>query len=61
VQVLHPELAQQIMTWLVSKKLAPNELLFPISAHSGGIERKTAKMMRRDLHAARKAWLKYRR
>ena len=58
VQVLHPELAEQITVWLATKKLAPNELLFPISARSGGTERKTAKMMRRDLNAARKAWLK---
>ena len=58
VQVLHPELAEQITVWLATKKLDPNELLFPISARSGGTERKTAKMMRRDLNAARKAWLK---
>jgi site-specific recombinase XerD len=58
-QVLHPELARQLQAWLATKpKLGPEDLLFPVSARAGGIERKTHKMMQHDLESARKAWLK---
>ena len=58
-QVLHPELARQLQTWLATKpKLGPEDLLFPVSARAGGIERKTHKMMQHDLESARKVWLK---
>jgi hypothetical protein len=45
--------------WLATKQcLTPNQLLFPISRHvPGGIERKTEKMVQRDLMAARDRWL----
>jgi len=57
-QVLHPELARQLRAWLAGKQLGPGQLLFPISGRvPGGIERKTHVMMRRDLHAAREAWI----
>lgn len=56
-QVLHPELARRIAAWLEVKNVENTELLFLITARSGGLERKTEKMMRVDLAAARSAWL----
>jgi len=58
-QVLHPELAEQLRAWLATKgPLAGHQLLFPISGRvPGGTNRKTHKMMRRDMQAARKKWL----
>jgi integrase len=58
-QVLHPELARQLRDWLATKKrLTADEPLFPISGRvRGGIDRKTHKMIERDLMAARDAWL----
>jgi integrase/recombinase XerD len=58
-QVLHPELVRQLQEWLATKIfLSPDQLLFPISPQvPGGIERKTEKMVLRDLEAARDRWL----
>lgn len=58
-QVLHPELVRQLQVWLDSKRnVAPNKPLFPVSGRvPGGTERKTHKMMQRDLAAARTKWL----
>ncbi len=58
-QVLHPKVVQLLESWLATKpKLQPGDLLFPVSgAVPGGVERKTAKMMRLDLEAARRAWI----
>jgi len=58
-QVLHPELAARLRKWLDTKKhVGPGELLFPVSGKiPGGRERGTAKMMRKDLGAARKKWI----
>lgn len=58
-QVLHPEVAQQMQDWLTAQgRISPDQLLFPISEMVPGcIERKTAKMMKRDLEAARDEWL----
>jgi len=58
-QVLHPEVVRQLKEWLATKKQPlPNEPLFPISGRvPGGVHRKTSKMMKRDLAAARKKWL----
>ncbi len=39
-------------------KLGPEDLLFPVSARVGGIERKTHKMVQHDLESACMAWLK---
>ena len=57
--VLHPELARQFREWLASKRrLKPGQPLFPISGGvPGGTERKTHKMIERDLMAARDKWL----
>ena len=58
-QILHPEVARQLQDWLNTKpKLGPSTLLFPVSGKvPGGIERKTHKMMRLDLEAARTRWI----
>jgi integrase/recombinase XerD len=58
-QVLHPELARQLQMWLAKKtSLTSTTPVFPISGRvPGGIDRKTHKMMHRDLDAARKKWL----
>ena len=58
-QVLHPELVRQLKVWLATKeRLKPGEPLFPISGRvPGGVDRKTHKMLERDLMAARDKWL----
>jgi integrase len=58
-QVLHPEVVRQLKEWLAAKThLDPNKPLFPISGRvPGGIQRKTSKMIERDLMAARDKWL----
>ena len=58
-QVLHPDVVTRLTEWFAQNETAPTQILFPVSGKvPGGIERKTAKMMRRDLAAARAAWLK---
>lgn len=59
-QVLHPELVRLLKDWLTTKKfLKPDRPMFPISGRvPGGIDRKTHKMIERDLMAARDKWLK---
>ena len=58
-QILHPEVVKLLEEWLATKPdLAPNTLLFPVSGPiPGGKERKTHKMMKRDLEGARKTWI----
>ena len=58
-QVLHIEVAKRLREWLKTKQdHGPDDLLFPVSAKvAGGTERRTSKMMRRDLKAARKKWI----
>lgn len=57
-QVLHEALVTRLRAWLERKKPSRDELLFPVSGKvPGGIERKTAKMMKLDLAAARSNWL----
>jgi integrase len=58
-QVLHPELARQLESWVATKtRLTPSTPLFPVSGRvAGGTDRKTYKMMRLDLAAARKKWI----
>lgn len=59
-QILHPEVVRRLKAWLVTKvELKSDESLFPISGRvPAGKERKTHKMMRLDLEAARQAWIK---
>ena len=59
-QVLHPEVVRQLREWLATKRAiwSRDEPLFPISGRvPGGVERKTNKMIERDLMAARDKWL----
>jgi len=56
--VLHESVVARLTNWLSTKKFDSDTLLFPVSGKiEGGVERKTAKMMRVDLAAARKLWL----
>ena len=58
-QVLHPDVAKRIQAWIETKKrLGPGTILFPISNRvPGGVNRRTSKMIERDLMAARDKWL----
>lgn len=58
-QVLHPEVVRSLKEWLATKPdLEPDAPLFPISGKvTGGTERKTHKMMQRDLETARQGWI----
>ena len=58
-QVLHAEVVRQLREWLATKRhVRPDQPLFPISGRvPGGVDRKTNKMMKRDLMAARDKWL----
>jgi integrase/recombinase XerD len=57
-QVLHPELVKLLREWLSAKRMAPDKPMFPISGRvPGGIERKTNKMIERDLKDARGKWI----
>ena len=56
VQVLHAVLVERFRKWLANRKSTECEILFPVSRLTGA-ERKTAKMMREDLAAARRKWL----
>lgn len=56
--MLHPELVRQLKAWLTTKTLKGDEPLSPVSGRvPGGVERKTSKMIRRDLAAARECCL----
>jgi len=59
-QISHAEVVRLLREWLATKpRVGADGLLFPISGKvPGGTERKTHKMMRRDLEAARKKWIK---
>jgi len=58
-QILHPEVVRRLNEWLATKPdLKVDDLLFPVSGRvPGGKERKTHKMMKLDLEAARKKWI----
>jgi len=58
-QVLHRVVVERLREWLEDKRaLAADALLFPVSAKiPGGVDRRTSKMMRADLKAARKKWI----
>jgi hypothetical protein len=57
-QVLHLDVVARLRGWLETKNSLPgNALLFPISDKvPGGVDRRTSKMMKADLKAARKKW-----
>jgi integrase len=57
-QILHPQVVQLLRAWVKSKAPDSDKLLFPISGRvPGGTERRTDKMVRRDLASARKTWI----
>jgi integrase/recombinase XerD len=58
-QILHPELVRRLQEWMATNcSRAPDGLLFPVSGRvPGGTERKTHKMMKLDLKAARTKWI----
>jgi integrase/recombinase XerD len=58
-QVLHPELVILLKEWLTTKKqLGSDQILFPVCNRVPGCwDRKTHKMIERDLMAARDKWL----
>jgi len=53
---LHVTVVARLKVWLASRNLSANDPLFELR-QSKGHWRKTAKMMRKDLEAARKKWL----
>ena len=55
-QVLHPGLATRVREWIAAKNPEQGELLFPVLKRAGAVDRKTSKMMRLDLQAARQKW-----
>ena len=57
IQPLHPDLVVKLMEWIERRGFATDEILFPISERTCGVERKTYVMIRKDLAAARKLWL----
>jgi integrase len=57
VQFLHPDVVSFFQTWIAKKNPKPDEILFPVSARTCGTERKTAKMVERDLASAREVWI----
>ncbi|GHT37795.1 hypothetical protein FACS189427_11220 [Planctomycetales bacterium] len=54
---MHLSLVEKLKEWLATKNPKNNEILIPVSNGSGGVERKTSKMMRIDLNAARTFWI----
>jgi integrase len=58
VQILHPDIVEHFLKWLeVRKPESEDEILFPISEASCGVERKTSGMMEFDLTSARNFWI----
>jgi len=57
VLILHPDLVKRLTAWLALKKPESNEILFPVSKRSGGVDLKTSKMIRFDIESARTFWV----
>lgn len=58
VQILHPDIVERFLAWLEIRRPAnEDEILFPISEASCGVERKTSGMMEFDLTSARNFWI----
>jgi integrase len=56
--VLHLDIADHFKKWLeIRQPASDDEILFPISETSCGVERKTSDMMAFDLMAARQFWI----
>ncbi len=58
VQILHPDIVARFLEWLeIRCPVNEDEILFPVSLASCGVERKTASMMEFDLTSARNFWI----
>lgn len=57
VQVLPVEVVEKIKEWLELRVPKHESLLFPLTKETCGIDRRTSKMMKRDLQSARDAWI----
>ena len=58
VQILHPDLVELLGEWLVKRNpKSDDEILFPISKKTCGVDRRTAAMMQYDLGCARRFWI----
>lgn len=57
VIALHPDVVERFTKWVEWKKPKMDDILFPISERSCGVERRTSRMVEVDLKAARDAWL----
>ena len=57
-QILHPDIVERFQAWLeVRCPASEDEILFPISLASCGVERRTSGMMEFDLTSARCFWI----
>lgn len=54
---LHLSLVEKLKQWLAMKNPKSNEILIPVSKQAGSVDRRTAKMIRFDLNAARTFWI----
>ena len=58
IQVLHPDIVERFLKWLeIRKPATDNEILFPISEKTCGVDRRTSEMMAFDLAFARNVWI----
>jgi Site-specific recombinase XerD len=58
IQVLHPDIVERLLKWLeIRKPATDNEILFPISEKTCGVDRRTSEMMAFDLAFARNVWI----
>ncbi len=57
VQVLHSEVVERLRDWLAVRVPTHETLLFPLTKETSGFDRRTSKMMKRDLSVARAAWI----
>lgn len=56
-QYLHAGIVELLKKWLNARQPEPDELLFPITKESAGVNRGTSIMIRYDLNAARTFWI----
>lgn len=58
VQILHPSLVDRFLEWIEMRKpKTDDEILFPISKKTCGVDRDTAQMIQFDLASARRFWI----
>ena len=57
-QILHPDIVERFKVWLPQRKpKTGDEILFPVSKRTCGVDRKTSDMMQFDLAVARRFWI----